>query len=115
MDAEWKAEISRKLEGLSELSRLRKDIWRIVVALEKLARIENQDSKKELLLWLESKGEETEVQRSKEKEKQKEEIIDGAEGEEDVGEQEEENRMEDIEERSSSFTLVIFSVGTESL
>ena len=86
MDAEWKAEISRKLEGLSELSRLRKDIWRIVVTLEKLARIENQDFKKELLLWLESKGEETEVQRSKEKEKQKEEIIDGAEEKEDVGE-----------------------------
>jgi len=33
--------ISRKLEGLSELNGLRKDVWRIVVALEKLAGIES--------------------------------------------------------------------------
>ena len=46
-DAEWKAEISRKLDGLSELSGLRKDIWRIAVALEKLAGIEGKDSDEE--------------------------------------------------------------------
>jgi len=40
LSAEWKVEISRKLEDLSELSRLRKDIRRIAVALEKLASIE---------------------------------------------------------------------------
>ena len=39
MDAEWKAEVSRKLEELSELQGLRKDIWRIAVVLEKLAGI----------------------------------------------------------------------------
>jgi len=48
-DSEWKVEISRKLEGLSELSGLRKDMWRIAVALEKLAGIKGQDSNKELL------------------------------------------------------------------
>jgi len=112
MDTEWKAEISRKLEDLSELSRLRKDIWRIIVALKKLAGIEGQDSDKELLLWPESKGEETEVQESKEKGKQKKERIDGVEEEEEVGGQEEENRMEGVEERSSSFSLVMYSVGT---
>ena len=85
------------------------------MALEKLAGIESQDSKEKLLLWPESEGEETEVQRSKEKGKQKKEMIDGVEEEEEVGEQEEENRMENIEERSSSFTLVVFSVGTGSL
>jgi len=37
------------------------------VALEKLAGIESQDSEEELLSWLESEGEEMEVQRSKEK------------------------------------------------
>jgi len=71
-------EISRKLEGLSELSRLRKDVRRIVVALEKLAGIGSHNSKKELLLWPESERDETEVQRSKEKGKKKEEMIAGA-------------------------------------
>jgi len=44
MDTEWKAEILRKLDGLSELSGLRKDIQRIAVALEKLASMEGKDS-----------------------------------------------------------------------
>jgi len=56
MNAEWKAQVSRKLEELNELQGLRKDIWRIVVALEKLAGIESQDS---------------EVQERKEKRKQR--------------------------------------------
>jgi len=47
MDAEWKVEILRKLDSLSELSSMRKDIQRIVVALEKLAGIEGEDSDKE--------------------------------------------------------------------
>jgi len=47
MDPEWKAEVSRKLEDLSKLQRLRKDIQRIAIALEKLAGIEGQDSEKE--------------------------------------------------------------------
>ena len=85
------------------------------MALEKLSGIESQDSKEELLLWPESKGEEMEVLESKEKGKQKEEMIDRAEEEEEVGEQKEENRMENIEERSNSFTPVAFSVGTRIL
>jgi len=39
-DVEWKAEVLRKLDGLGELRGLRKDVWRIAVALEKLAGIE---------------------------------------------------------------------------
>jgi len=66
-DAEWKADVLRKLEGLDELSRLRKDMWRIAVALEKLASIGGQDSKEELISWPESEGEETEVQENREK------------------------------------------------
>ena len=46
-DMEWKAEILRKLDGLSELSGLRKDIRRIAVALEKLAGMEGGDSDEE--------------------------------------------------------------------
>jgi len=47
MDVEWKAEISQKLEDLGKLWGLRKDIQRIVVALEKLAGIEDKDSDEE--------------------------------------------------------------------
>jgi len=43
-----------KLEDLSELQGLRKDVWRIVLALEKLAGIGGQDSEEEQFLWLES-------------------------------------------------------------
>jgi len=81
------------------------------VALEKLAGIESQDSKKEPLSWLESEGEETEIQRSKKKGKKKEEIIDRAEGEEETEGQKEEDGMESVEEKSSSFSPVAFSVG----
>jgi len=35
---------------------MRKDIWRIVVALEKLAGIEGKDSDKEQISWPESEG-----------------------------------------------------------
>jgi len=60
-DAEWKSEVLRKLEGLDKLSGLRKDVWRIAVALEALAGIEGQDSNEELISWPESEGEDTEV------------------------------------------------------
>ena len=113
MDMEWKAEILRKLEDLSELSGLRKDIQRIAVALEKLAGIGGQDSDEELLLWPESEGEEMEIQGSTDKGKQKEERINGAE-EEEIGGQKEENRMEGVEERSNNFSPVAYSVSTRA-
>jgi len=46
---------------------MRKDIWRIAVALEKLAGMEGEDSDEERISWPESKGELTEVQGSREK------------------------------------------------
>jgi len=70
-DAEWKTEVSRKLEELSELRGLRKDVQRIAVALEKLAEIEGQDSEEEQISWLESEGEETEVVERVDKGKQR--------------------------------------------
>jgi len=84
IDVEWRVEILRKLEDLSELSGLRKDIWRIAVALEKLAGIGGQDSNEELLLWLESEREETEIQGSKEKGKQREDKLDGEDEKEEA-------------------------------
>ena len=74
----------RKLEDLSELSGLRKDIRRIVVALEKLAGIGGQDFDEELLSWPESEGEETEIQGSKEKGKQREDKLDGEDEKEEA-------------------------------
>jgi len=49
-DTEWKAKVLRKLEDLSELRGLRKNVQRITVALEKLVRIENQESKEDQFL-----------------------------------------------------------------
>ena len=97
-DTKWKVEILGKLDGLSELSSMRKDIQRIAVALEKLAGIEGEDSDEERISWPESEGELTEVQGSREKGKQKKERVDGAEEEEETRRQEEENGIEGMEE-----------------
>jgi len=102
----------RKLEDLSKLSGLRKDVQRIAVALEKLAGIEGQDSNEKLLSWPEFKREEMEIQGSKKKGKQKKKRIDGVEEEAQVRGQEEENGMKGVKEGSSSFSLVVYSVGT---
>jgi len=110
-NAEWKAEVLRKLEDLGELRGLRKDMWRIAVALEKLAGTEGQDSNEELLSWPESEREVTEVQGGKEKEKQREERLDREDEEKKMGRQED-NEMEGIEEESGSFSPVTYSVGT---
>ena len=112
MDAEWKAEVSRKLEELSELRGLRKDIRRIAVALERLAGIESQDSDEGQISWLESEREETEVQESTEKRKQREQRSGGAEDEGEVEGQEEEDAMEGVEEGSGGHFPVAYSVGT---
>ena len=106
-DAEWKAEVSRKLEELSELRGLRKDVRRIAMVLEKLVGIESQDSDEGQISWPESEGEETEVQKSTEKGKQREQRSGGAE---DEGE--EEDAMEGVEEESGGLSPVEYSVGT---
>ena len=84
------------------------------MALEKLARIESQDSEEEQFSWPESEGEKTEVQERKEKRKQRKERIDRIEEEEIEG-QEEDNGIEGVEEGSSSFSLVVYSVGSRNL
>jgi len=92
---------------LDELSGLRKDVQRIAVALEALAGIEGQDSDEELISWPELEEEKTEVQENRKKGKQREEKIDGMEGDE--------NEMESVEKGNSSFSPVAFSVGTRIL
>jgi len=111
---EWKAEVLRKLDSLDELQGLRKDVRRIVVALEKLAGIEGQDSNEELLSRPESEEEITEVQGDKEKRKQREERLGGEDEEKEIGRQEEDNEMEGVEEADGSFSLVVYFVGTEA-
>jgi len=113
-DAEWKSEVSRKLEDLGELRELSKNVRRIAVVLEKLAGIEGNDSDKEHISWPESEGELTEVKGSKGKEKQREERLDGEneEKEMEAEEQEEDNGMEGVEDGSSRFSPAAYSVGT---
>jgi len=85
------------------------------VILEKLAGIGGQDSEEKQILWLEFEGEEIEVQKSTEKGKQREQRIDGAEEEGKVEGQEKEDAMEGIEEGSSDFSPVMYSVGTGAI
>jgi len=105
----------RKLDSLGKLQGLRKDVRRIAVALEKLAGIEVQDSDEELLSWPESEEEVTDVQGGKEKRKQREERLDGENEKEEMERQEEYNKMEGVEEGSSRFSPVAYSVGTGTL
>jgi len=67
-------------------------------------------------LAADTEGEETEIQRSKEKGKQKEERLDGEDKEEEaeIGGQEEDNQMEGVKEESSRFSPAAYSVGTGS-
>ena len=81
------------------------------MALEKLAGIEGQDSNEELLSWPEFEREEMEVQKSKEKGKQREEKLNGEDEEEGMEKQEEDNEMKGVEE-GGSFSPVAYSVGT---
>jgi len=83
---------------------------RIAVALEKLAGIKGQDSDEELISWLESEGEVTEVQGGQEKGKQREDRSGRGDNEEEM-ERQEEDRMEGVEE-GSRFSPVAYSVGT---
>jgi len=97
---------------------MRKDIRRIVVALEKLAGMKGEDSNKEQISWPESEEELTELQGSREKGKQKKKRVDGVEEEgeeEETSRQEEENGMEGVEEGVGTFSPVAYSVGTGNL
>ena len=80
------------------------------MALEKLAGIKGQDSDEELISWLESEGEVTEVQGGQEKGKQREDRSGRGDNEEEM-ERQEEDRMEGVEE-GSRFSPVAYSVGT---
>jgi len=117
MDAEWKSEVSRKLEDLGELRELSKNVQRIAVALEKLAGIEGVDSDEEHISWPESEGELTEVNGNKRKGKQREERLDGEneEKEMEVEEQGEDSGMEGVDEGSSRLSPVAYSVSTGNL
>ena len=97
-DAEWKAEVLRKLEDLGELRELSKNVRRIAAALEKLAGIDGNDSDEEHISWPESEGELTEVTRNKGKGKQREKRLDGEneEKEMEVEEQGEDSGMEGV-------------------
>jgi len=116
-DAEWKSEVSRKLENLGELRELSKNVRRIAVALEKLAGIKGVNSDEEHISWLESEGELTEVNRNKRKEKQREERLNGEneEKEMEVKEQGEDSGMEGVDKGSSRLSPVAYSVGTGNL
>ena len=109
-DAEWKEQV---LEKLGKVDELVVQVRRAANALEKLAGIESHDSDEKLISWLESEGEDTEVQEYREKEKWREKKIDRREEDENgMVIQEEDNEMEGVEKGGGSFSPVAFSIGT---
>jgi len=108
-DVEWKEQVLEKLEKVDELV---VQVWRVADALERMAGMRPKTPEDDLISWLESEGEETEVQESTEKGKQREQRSDGAEDEGEVERQKEEDAMEGVEEGSGGLSLVVYSVGT---
>ena len=82
--------------------------------LERMAGMRSKTPEDNLISWPESGGEETETVERIDKGKQREQSPDGAEDEGEVEEQEEENAMEGVEERSSGLSPVAYSVGTRA-
>ena len=66
----------------------------------------------DLISWLESRGEETEILERVDKGKQREQSSDRAEEEREIEEQEDKNAMEGVEEGSSDCSPVAYSVRT---
>jgi len=108
-DMEWKEQVLEKLEKVDKLV---VQVRRVADALERMAGIRPKTPEDDLISWPESEGEETEVQESTEKGKQREQRSDRAEDEGEVEGQEEEDAMEGVEEGSSGLSLVAYSVGT---
>ena len=108
-DAEWKEQVLEKLEKVDELV---VQVWRVADALERMAGMRPKTPEDDLISWPESEGEETEVQESTEKGKQREQRSDGAEDEGEVEGQEEEDAMKGVEEGSGGLSPVAYSVGT---
>jgi len=108
-DAEWKEQVLEKLEKVDELV---VQVRRVADALDRMAGMRPKTLEDDLISWPESEGEETEVQESTEKRKQREQRSDGAEDEEEVEGQEEEDAMEGVEEGSGGLSPVAYSVGT---
>jgi len=104
------------LEKLKKIDELVIQVKRVADALERIAGIRSKTPEDNLISWLVSGGEEIEtverIDKEKEKGKQKKKRIDRSEEKEEVREQKKENAMEGMKERSSSFSLVVFSIGT---
>jgi len=109
MDAEWKEQV---LEKLGKVDELVIQVQRVADVLERIAGMRLKTPEDDIISWPESEEEETETVERVNKGKQREQRSDGAEEEGEVKEQEQEDTIEGVEERSSGFSLVVYSVGT---
>jgi len=109
-DTEWKEQV---LEKLGKVDELVVQVRRVADALERMAGMRLKTPEDDLISWLESGGEETEMVERIDKGKQREQSADGVEDEGEVEEQEEEDAMEGVEEGSHS-SPVAYSVGTRA-
>ena len=108
-DTEWKEQVLKKLEKVDELVI---QVQRVTDTLEKMAGMRSKTPEDDLISWPESGGEETETLERVDKGKQREQSSDGAEEQEEIEEQKDENAMEGVEEGSSDCSPVAYSVGT---
>jgi len=109
MDVEWKEQV---LEKLGKVDKLVVQVQRVADALERIAGMRSKTLEDNLISWLESREEETETVERMDKGKERKQSSDGVEEEGEVEGQEEEDAMEDVEEGSSGFSLVAYSVRT---
>jgi len=109
MDLEWKGQV---LEKLGKVDELVIQVWRVTDVLERMAGMRPKTPEDDLISWLESRGEETEIVERLDKGKQRAQSSDKVEGEREVEEQGEEDAMEGVEEGSSGHSPVAYSVGT---
>jgi len=102
------------LEKLGKVDKLVIQVWRVADALERIAGMRSKTLEDDLISWPESGGEEMKTLEKIDKGKQRKQSLNGTEEEGEIERQEKENAMESIEERSSGFSPVVYSVRTRA-
>ena len=100
------------MEKLGKVDELVVQVWRVADVLERIGGMKLKIPEDDIISWLESGGEETEVVDRIDKGKQREQSLDGTEEKGEVEGQEEEDAMEGVEEGSGGLSPIAYSVRT---
>jgi len=80
-DTKWKKQVLEKLEKVDKLII---QVWRVVDVLERIAEVRLKTPEDNIISWLESRGEKTEILKRIDKGKQREQSSDRAEEDEEI-------------------------------